>query len=237
MAGPKMLLGREVEKNSPFSLVHVRGLRFGRGNKIIGRATLPLPNQSNCGSLWPAKIITGNALRTGSATTHHRSNFFLSPREPLSEQERATAAASPSNFQIRVQHRNVASPIQERATVAASPLRLRVLLGKKNDHETGGRGRSVTRLPDVTSCRIATEKLAVEIDSQSGTPSGAHAEKFRSYWDMLAKTHVTIVFYHPEPMVKTVSHEDHEEAEDDDDPLAILMKRLHKLNKGLMELE
>ncbi|KOM48404.1 hypothetical protein LR48_Vigan07g210800 [Vigna angularis] len=41
-------------------------------------------------------------------------------------------------------------------------------------------------------------------------------------------------FYHPDeqPMAKPVSHEDHEEVKDDYDPLTILMKKLHKLNKG-----
>ncbi|KOM49357.1 hypothetical protein LR48_Vigan08g018400 [Vigna angularis] len=45
-------------------------------------------------------------------------------------------------------------------------------------------------------------------------------------------------FYRPDkqPMAKPVSHEVEEVAEDDDDPLAILMKNLHKLNKGPVEL-
>ncbi|XP_052736348.1 uncharacterized protein LOC108337652 [Vigna angularis] len=58
----------------------------------------------------------------------------------------------------------------------------------KNEH-----GRSVTRLSDVTSRRIAMERLMVEIDPRSGRPNGPHAEKFRSYLGMLAKTHVSIV--------------------------------------------
>ncbi|KOM31566.1 hypothetical protein LR48_Vigan01g112100 [Vigna angularis] len=39
-----------------------------------------------------------------------------------------------------------------------------------------------------------------------------------------------------QPMAQPVN-EDHEEADDDDDPLSILMKKLHKLNKGLVELQ
>ncbi|KOM27058.1 hypothetical protein LR48_Vigan393s000200 [Vigna angularis] len=50
---------------------------------------------SRRGSLRPARIITGDTLRVGSATTHRRSSFFLSPRDSPSEQESATAAASP----------------------------------------------------------------------------------------------------------------------------------------------
>ncbi|BAT84639.1 hypothetical protein VIGAN_04206600, partial [Vigna angularis var. angularis] len=72
----------------------------------------PPPNQSSRGSFRPARIITGDSFFAGSSTRHRRSNFFLCPREPPPEQERATAAASPSNFQIRVQQRNVASPLQ-----------------------------------------------------------------------------------------------------------------------------
>lgn len=37
IADPKAAIGEGVGKNSPFALVHVRGLRFGRGNRIIGR--------------------------------------------------------------------------------------------------------------------------------------------------------------------------------------------------------
>ncbi|KOM40960.1 hypothetical protein LR48_Vigan04g115800 [Vigna angularis] len=52
-------------------------------------------------------------------------------------------------------------------------------------------------------------------------------------------TRVTIdEFYHPEkqPMAQPVNKA-HEEVEDDNDPLSILMKILHKLNKGSVELE
>ncbi|KOM50191.1 hypothetical protein LR48_Vigan08g101800 [Vigna angularis] len=47
------------------------------------------------------------------------------------------------------------------------------------------------------------------------------------------------LFYFPDkqPMAQLMNHEDRDEAEDDDDPLAILMKKLHKLNKGPKELQ
>ncbi|KOM49777.1 hypothetical protein LR48_Vigan08g060400 [Vigna angularis] len=57
----------------------------------------------------------------------------------------------------------------------------------------GGGGRFVTRLPDVTSRRVTEEKLTVEIDPRSGAPTRVHAEKIRSYLDVLAKTHVSFV--------------------------------------------
>lgn len=58
---------------------------------------------------------------------------------------------------------------------------------------TGGRGRSMTPLPKVTSQRVVEEKLAMEIDPRSSTPSGPYAKMFRSYLGILAKTHVSIV--------------------------------------------
>jgi len=46
---PKLLLGRGVGKNSPFALVYyVRGLRIGRGNRIIGRGRGRMFRKKTC---------------------------------------------------------------------------------------------------------------------------------------------------------------------------------------------
>jgi len=43
-------LGRGIGKNSPFALVYVRGLRIGRGNRIIGRG------RGGCSERRPAEF-------------------------------------------------------------------------------------------------------------------------------------------------------------------------------------
>ncbi|KOM48359.1 hypothetical protein LR48_Vigan07g206300 [Vigna angularis] len=56
-----------------------------------------------------------------------------------------------------------------------------------------GGGRSVTRMPDVTSRRVNEKPVTMEFDPRTFLPIGAHATSFRSYLGVMAKYHVPIV--------------------------------------------
>ncbi|KOM48233.1 hypothetical protein LR48_Vigan07g193700 [Vigna angularis] len=148
-----------------------------------------------------------------------------------------------------------------------------------------GRGRLVTRLTDVTSRHVDGQRTHVYIDPRSSVPSGPNADRFRSYFCVLAKTHVSILLAswddvpkvdknilwqdiqdelveqqtqgpfvgqgrddilttnirkleHPgcKSMHEPVIDEDDEMAEAEDDPLAKLMTKLPKLNRGPVEV-
>ncbi|KAG2389795.1 uncharacterized protein HKW66_Vig0178680 [Vigna angularis] len=58
---------------------------------------------------------------------------------------------------------------------------------------TGGGGRYVTHMPDVTSRRVNEKPVTVEFDPRTFVPIGAHAASFRSYLDVMTKYHVPIV--------------------------------------------
>ncbi|KOM54741.1 hypothetical protein LR48_Vigan10g063300 [Vigna angularis] len=58
---------------------------------------------------------------------------------------------------------------------------------------TGGSGRSVTRMPDITSNWVSEKLVTVEFDPRSFAPIREHATSFRSYLGVLAKAHVLIV--------------------------------------------
>ncbi|KOM47509.1 hypothetical protein LR48_Vigan07g121300 [Vigna angularis] len=58
---------------------------------------------------------------------------------------------------------------------------------------TGGGGRSVTRMPDVTSRQVNEKLVTVEFDARTFVPIGAHATSFKSYLGVMAKAHVPIV--------------------------------------------
>ncbi|KOM34444.1 hypothetical protein LR48_Vigan02g059400 [Vigna angularis] len=58
---------------------------------------------------------------------------------------------------------------------------------------TGGGGRSVTRMPDVTSRRVNDKPVTMEFDPRTFVPIGAHAASFRSYLGVIGKYHVPIV--------------------------------------------
>ncbi|KOM43541.1 hypothetical protein LR48_Vigan05g114500 [Vigna angularis] len=58
---------------------------------------------------------------------------------------------------------------------------------------TGGGGRSVTRIPDVTSRRVNDKLVTVEFDPRTFVPIGAHAASFRSYLGSPSLRHVEML--------------------------------------------
>ncbi|KOM41125.1 hypothetical protein LR48_Vigan04g132300 [Vigna angularis] len=87
---------------------------------------------------------------------------------------------------------------------------------------TGGGGRSVTQMPDVTSRRVNEKAVTVEFDPRTFVPIGDMQHRSKVY--RLEK----------QPIVQPVN-EAREEAEDHD-AISILTSRLNKLRKGPVEM-